>query len=45
MMPFVLGRTFQQLLRPAIVTGFVVAVLSSVFEWMRLRHKERSTAT
>ena len=39
-MPFVLDRTVRDLVRPAVITGFFVALASSVFEWMRLRHKE-----
>ena len=42
MMPLIDERTMRELLRPALVAGFFVAVASSLFEWMRLRHKVRS---
>jgi hypothetical protein len=45
MMPFVLERTMRDLIRPGIFAGFFVAIASSFFEWMRLRHKQRSTVT
>jgi hypothetical protein len=44
-MPFLLERTVRDVIRPAIITGFFVALVSSIVEWMRLRHKERSAVT
>lgn len=45
MMPLVDDRTMRELLRPSLITGFFVAVVSSFVEWMRLRHKERSATS
>ena len=45
MMPFVLERPTRELLGPGVFAGFFVAVVSTALEWMRLRHKDRSSAT
>jgi hypothetical protein len=42
MMPFVLDLPTRELIRLALITGVIVALLSSLFEWMRLRHQSDS---
>lgn len=42
MMPFVTDRSSRELVVPGLLGGLLAASLSSVFEWMRLRHKQRA---
>jgi len=44
MMPFVIERSSRQLIVPGLTGGLLAAALSSVVEWMRLRHRQRETA-
>lgn len=43
MMPFLLDRSVRDLVRPALITGLFVALASSLVEYVRLRHKQRSS--
>ena len=43
MMPFVMERSSRELIVPGLLGGLVAAALSSVVEWMRLRHRQRAT--
>ena len=43
MMPFVMERSSRELIVPGLQGGLVAAALSSVVEWMRLRHRQRAT--
>lgn len=43
-MTFVLDRPTRELIVPAAITGFFVASLTALLEWLRLRHKDRAAS-